>query len=109
MEAFYALTGESHARYLLTSGSTGEPKVVVNTHKMLCSNQQMIAQCWRFLDNRKLRVLDWLPWSHTFGANHNFNMVLRNGGSFYIDDGLPMRVVLSVPLKILSMYAHDVL
>ncbi|GAA5091050.1 MULTISPECIES: feruloyl-CoA synthase [Paenalcaligenes] len=90
MEAFYALTGESHARYLLTSGSTGEPKVVVNTHKMLCSNQQMIAQCWRFLDNRKLRVLDWLPWSHTFGANHNFNMVLRNGGSFYIDDGLPM-------------------
>lgn len=90
MEAFNALTENSHARYLLTSGSTGEPKVVVNTHKMLCSNQQMIAQCWRFLDNCKLRVLDWLPWSHTFGANHNFNMVLRNGGSFYIDDGLPM-------------------
>lgn len=89
-EAFGLLTGESHARYLLTSGSTGEPKAVVNTHKMLCSNQQMIAQCWRFLDQRKLRVLDWLPWSHTFGANHNFNMVLRNGGAFYIDDGLPM-------------------
>lgn len=90
MDAFNALTGESHARYLLTSGSTGEPKVVVNTHKMLCSNQQMIAQCWRFLESRKPRVLDWLPWSHTFGANHNFNLVLRNGGSFYIDDGLPM-------------------
>lgn len=89
-EAFGLLTSESHARYLLTSGSTGEPKAVVNTHKMLCSNQQMIAQCWRFLDQRKLRVLDWLPWSHTFGANHNFNMVLRNGGAFYIDDGLPM-------------------
>ncbi len=90
MEAFQSLTGESHARYLLTSGSTGEPKAVVNTHKMLCSNQQMIAQCWRFLERRKLRVLDWLPWSHTFGANHNFNMVLRNGGAFYLDDGLPM-------------------
>lgn len=90
MDAFNALTPESHARYLLTSGSTGEPKVVVNTHKMLCSNQQMIVQCWRFLESRKPRVLDWLPWSHTFGANHNFNLVLRNGGSFYIDDGLPM-------------------
>ena len=90
MDAFNALTEESHARYLLTSGSTGEPKVVVNTHKMLCSNQQMIVQCWRFLESRKPRVLDWLPWSHTFGANHNFNLVLRNGGSFYIDDGLPM-------------------
>lgn len=90
MDAFHALTEDTHARYLLTSGSTGEPKVVVNTHKMLCSNQQMIAQCWRFLEKCKLRVLDWLPWSHTFGANHNFNMVLRNGGSLYIDDGLPM-------------------
>ena len=90
MAAFNALTSDSHARYLLTSGSTGEPKVVVNTHRMLCSNQQMIAQCWRFLEKNQLRVLDWLPWSHTFGANHNFNMVLRNGGALYIDDGLPV-------------------
>lgn len=90
MAAFHALTGDSHARYLLTSGSTGEPKAVVNTHQMLCSNQQMISQCWRFLNQGKLKVLDWLPWSHTFGANHNFNMTLCHGGSFYIDDGLPM-------------------
>lgn len=90
MAAYHALTSDSHARYLLTSGSTGEPKAVVNTHKMLCSNQQMIAQCWRFLYKKKLKVLDWLPWSHTFGANHNFNMTLCHGGAFYIDDGLPM-------------------
>lgn len=84
------VTPETHARYLLTSGSTGTPKVVVNTHKMLCANQQSIRQCWRFLDQEEIIVLDWLPWSHTFGANHNFNLVLSNGGRLYIDDGRPM-------------------
>jgi feruloyl-CoA synthase len=54
---------------------------------MLCASQQMIAQVWRFLEHEKPVVLDWLPWSHTFGGNHNFNLVLRNGGSLYIDDG----------------------
>ncbi|CAN5811076.1 feruloyl-CoA synthase [soil metagenome] len=88
--AFDAIRPEHHAKYLLTSGSTGHPKVVINTHSMLCSNQQMIRQLWRFLEHEKPIVLDWLPWSHTFGANHNFNMVLANGGALYIDDGRPM-------------------
>ncbi|KAF0808718.1 feruloyl-CoA synthase [Alcanivorax sp. S71-1-4] len=88
--AFNALTGDHHARYLLTSGSTGTPKVVINTHRMLCANQQMIRQCWGFLAQRDIVVLDWLPWSHTFGANHNFNLVLSNGGSLYLDDGRPV-------------------
>lgn len=77
------------ARLLMTSGSTGMPKVVENTHEMLSANQTMIAQCWPFVHESQPIVLDWLPWSHTFGANHNFNIVLRNGGSLYIDDGLP--------------------
>jgi feruloyl-CoA synthase len=81
---------EDHAKYMLTSGSTGAPKIVVNTHAMLCANQQSIAQVWRFLEVEKPVVVDWLPWSHTFGANHNFNLVLRNGGTLYIDDGRPM-------------------
>lgn len=89
-QAFISITSQTPARLLLTSGSTGKPKVVVNTHDMLCANQQMIAQCWRFVDHAQPVVLDWLPWSHTFGANHNFNLVLRNGGSLYIDDGRPM-------------------
>lgn len=88
--AFRAVTPQTPARLLLTSGSTGKPKVVVNTHDMLCANQQMIAQCWRFIDRAKPVVLDWLPWSHTFGANHNFNLILRNGGTLYIDDGRPV-------------------
>ncbi|MCM2319192.1 MAG: feruloyl-CoA synthase [Pseudomonas sp.] len=90
MEAFARLDGDSHARYLLTSGSTGVPKAVVNTQRMLCANQQAIAQCWRFLGQREMVVLDWLPWSHTFGANHNLNMILCHGGSLYIDDGRPI-------------------
>jgi feruloyl-CoA synthase len=90
MQAFHAIRPDDHAKYLLTSGSTGTPKVVVNTHRMLCANQQMIAQAWRFLEHEKPVLLDWLPWSHTFGANHNFNLVLRNGGTLYIDDGRPV-------------------
>lgn len=88
-EAFEAITPDTHAKYLLTSGSTGHPKVVINTHRMLCANQQMIAQAWRFLEHEKPVLVDWLPWSHTFGGNHNLHMVLRNGGQLVIDQGRP--------------------
>jgi len=90
MQAFAAITPDTHAKYLLTSGSTGHPKVVINTHRMLCANQQMLAQTLPFLETERPVLLDWLPWSHTFGGNHNTNMVLRNGGCMYIDDGRPM-------------------
>ncbi len=87
--AFAAVTPNTVAKLLFTSGSTGEPKGVINTQRMLCSNQQAIAQLWHFLDEEPPVIVDWLPWSHTFGANHNFNMVLAHGGSLYIDDGKP--------------------
>jgi feruloyl-CoA synthase len=87
--AFLSVRPDHHAKYLLTSGSTGVPKVVINTHRMLCANQQQIAQTWRFLSEHRPVILDWLPWSHTFGGNHNLNLSLRNGGSLYIDDGRP--------------------
>lgn len=86
---YESLGPDSVAKILFTSGSTGEPKGVINTQRMLCSNQQAIATAWPFLRDRPPVVLDWLPWSHTFGANHNFNMVLFNGGTLYVDDGRP--------------------
>lgn len=89
-KAFAAVGPDTIAKFLLTSGSTGEPKAVINTQRMLCANQQAIAQVWPFLASTAPVVVDWLPWSHTFGANHNFNMVLRNGGTLYVDDGKPM-------------------
>ena len=89
LAAFGRIGPETHAKYLLTSGSTGQPKVVINTHRMLCANQQMIAQAWRFLELEKPVIVDWLPWSHTFGGNHNLNLVLRNGGTLVVDEGRP--------------------
>ncbi|WP_342735725.1 feruloyl-CoA synthase [Bradyrhizobium sp. B117] len=90
-QAFAAVTPDTIAKFLFTSGSTGTPKAVINTQRMLTSSQQAKAQTWTFLEQSRgdLVILDWLPWSHTFGANHNFNLVLRNGGSLYIDGGKP--------------------
>jgi len=89
-KAFAAVTPDSMAKFLFTSGSTGTPKAVINTQRMLTSSQQAKAQTWAFLaEARDLVILDWLPWSHTFGANHNFNLVLRNGGTLYVDGGKP--------------------
>jgi feruloyl-CoA synthase len=89
-KAFAAITPDTIAKFLFTSGSTGTPKAVINTQRMLTSSQQAKAQTWAFLDGiSDLVILDWLPWSHTFGANHNFNLVLRNGGTLYIDGGKP--------------------
>jgi feruloyl-CoA synthase len=65
------------------------PKGVPNTHGMLCSNQESLAAIWPFVNGERPVLVDWLPWSHTFGGNHNFNLVLRNGGSLYIDAGRP--------------------
>ena len=84
-----ALQPTDVAKILFTSGSTGSPKGVLNTHSMLAANQQQMRQVWPFLDDEPPVLLDWLPWSHTFGGNHNMNLVLTHGGSLWIDDGRP--------------------
>lgn len=88
-EALARVGPDTVAKLLFTSGSTGEPKGVINTQRMLVSSQQAKAQCWRFLEREAPTLVDWLPWSHTFGGNHNFNLVLRFGGTMYIDGGRP--------------------
>ena len=88
--AYSALAPEAVAKILFTSGSTGNPKGVLNTHRMLASNQQMIRQVWPFLAGHRPVVTDWLPWSHTFGGNHNVNLVITSGGTLYVDDGRPV-------------------
>jgi len=84
------VNADTVAKILFTSGSAGIPKGVINTHRMLCSNQEMLRRVFRVFAEEPPQVCDWLPWNHTFGGNHNFGLALYNGGSFYIDDGKPV-------------------
>ena len=88
--AHQAVGPDTVAKFLFTSGSTGHPKAVINTQRMLCANQVMIRETLAFLKDEPPVIVDWLPWNHTFGGNHNIGLTLYNGGSIYLDEGKPM-------------------
>ena len=94
---------DSVAKILLTSGSTAHPKGVLTTHRMLCTNQAQIAGGLPFLQQKPPRIVDWLPWNHVFGGSHNFNMMLANGGSLYIDNGKPVPALIGQTIENLRM------
>jgi len=89
-EAHAKVGPDTIAKFLLTSGSTGQPKAVINTQRMLCSNQQMLTQSLPSLRTEPPVLVDWLPWNHTAGSNHNLGLVLNHGGTLYIDEGKPV-------------------
>jgi feruloyl-CoA synthase len=96
------------AKILFTSGSTGRPKGVENTHRMLAANQAMIRAALAFVGEEPPVLIDWLPWNHTFGSNHNFGLVLDNGGSLYIDEGKPLPGLIEATVRNLREIAPTI-
>ncbi len=109
VDSAIAATGpDTIVKFLFTSGSTKLPKAVINTQRMWCANQQQMAQSMPVLTQSPLVLLDWLPWNHTFGGNHNFGMVLYHGGTLYIDDGKPTPALMGETLRNLREIAPTV-
>ncbi len=104
-----AATGpDTIVKFLFTSGSTKLPKAVINTQRLWCANQQQMAQSMPILAEAPLVLVDWLPWNHTFGGNHNFGMVVFHGGTMYIDDGKPTPALMHETLRNLREIAPTV-
>ncbi|MFC7434086.1 feruloyl-CoA synthase [Hydrogenophaga bisanensis] len=109
VDAAMAATGpDTIVKFLFTSGSTKMPKAVINTQRMWCANQQQMTQSMPVLTEGELVLIDWLPWNHTFGGNHNFGMVIFNGGTMYIDDGKPTPALIGETLRNLREIAPTV-
>ena len=109
VDAAHAAIGpDTITKFLLTSGSTGTPKAVIHTQRMLTSNLQMIVDCLPFLAEEPPVLVDWLPWNHTFGGNHNYGLALYNGGTLYIDEGKPLPQLIGETIRNLREIAPTV-
>jgi len=106
--AMHATGPETIAKFLFTSGSTKLPKAVINTQRMWCANQQQMRQSMPVLTTEPPVLVDWLPWNHTFGGNHNFGLTIYNGGTLYIDDGKPTPALMHETLRNLREVAPTV-
>src|SRR3954454_25286996 len=106
--ALAAVGPDSLAKVLFTSGSTAMPKGLLNTHRLLVANQQSLAQIWPFTEDTPPVLVDWLPWNHTFGGNHNFNLILKRGGTLYIDAGRPAPPLIGITVKNLTEIASTI-
>jgi feruloyl-CoA synthase len=106
--AMQATGPDTITKFLFTSGSTKMPKAVINTQRMWCANQQQMVESMPVLADGPLVLVDWLPWNHTFGGNHNFGMVIYHGGTLYIDDGKPTPALMAETLRNLREIAPTV-
>jgi feruloyl-CoA synthase len=94
-----AIRPDTIAKLLFTSGSTGFPKGVISTQRMICSTLQTLLACYPVLADEPPVLLDWMPWNHVFGGTINFGLVLYNGGTFYIDDGKPLPGLIETTIR----------
>jgi feruloyl-CoA synthase len=109
LERAHAAVGpDTIAKILFTSGSTGAPKGVINTHRMLCANQRMSQRFLPFVLDEPPVIVDWLPWSHTFGGNHNVGIAVANGGTLYVNPGKPVPALFTQTLRALREVAPTI-
>jgi feruloyl-CoA synthase len=108
VDAAHATVGpDTLAKIIFTSGSTANPKGVLTTHGMLCVNQAQMAAAMPVIHARPPKILDWLPWNHVFGGSHNFNIMLANGGSLYIDEGKPTKAGFAASVRNIREHAGN--
>jgi feruloyl-CoA synthase len=98
-QAVASIRGDTIAKFLFTSGSTSFPKGVINTHGMLTANQRQSDQCWPFVNEKPLVLVDWLPWNHTFGSNYTFNLTMYHAGTMYLDAGKPVPALIEHTIR----------
>ncbi|MBV7410943.1 feruloyl-CoA synthase [Maritimibacter sp. DP1N21-5] len=93
------VTPDHVAKFMFTSGTTGNPKAVIQTHGMLATNMEQVTDCYAFARDEPPIILDWAPWNHVAAGNLIFNFAIWNGGTLHLDAGRPTKAMIGETIR----------